>query len=62
MDFILALGGMLLSVVLVIISMAITFIVGVTLANFLHLTGMVWWAFIILFWLVITSIINNTEK
>lgn len=62
MDFIIALGIMILSIIICLISTIITLIVGIALANYIGLTGQVWWAFIILFWLVITSILNNKTR
>lgn len=59
MEFIVAMLLMMLAILVGLISAAATLIVGVTLANYLGLTGIVWWAFIILFWCVVTSIIGK---
>ena len=57
----LEIGGIVSLIVLVVIICLIptiaTIIVGMWIAGQLGLTGIVWWAFIILFWLVISSIL-----
>jgi len=62
MDFLLALGIMTLSLIICIFSTLITIIVGIRLANYLGLTGIVWWSFVILFWMIVTSILRYNSK
>jgi len=62
MDFLLALGIMTLSLIICIFSTLITIIVGISLANYLGLTGIVWWSFVILFWMIVTSILRYSSK
>lgn len=40
----------------------ITVIVGTAFANLLGFTGIVWWAFVILFYLVISAILGRITK
>lgn len=35
-----------------------TVVVGIWLANMLGLTGIVWWSFVILFWMIVSSILS----
>ena len=61
-DFLTGLGviGVLLLICLIIfLPLFITVIVGVALANILGFSGLVWWCFIILFYIVITAIIGK---
>lgn len=55
------LGVILLILILIFLPLIVTVIVGVALANFLGFTGIVWWAFIILFYLVITGILYKEK-
>lgn len=36
-----------------------TIIVGMWIANQLGLTGIVWWSFLILFWLIVSSLLSR---
>ena len=58
------LGLSLISVVIIIgiISTIATIILGVTLANYLGLTGIVWWAFVIVFWCVVSALISRNSN
>lgn len=51
-------SALLFVVILLILPLVITIIVGVALANMLGFTGIVWWAFVILFYITITAILN----
>lgn len=64
-DFLIGLGviGLILSIVIILILPFIfTVVVGVALANLLGFTGFTWWAFVILFYLVIGSILGAYSK
>lgn len=52
-------GVFLLILIILFIPLFVTVIVGVAIANLLGFTGIVWWAFIILFYLIITAIIGK---
>lgn len=42
----------------IIIPIIATIVIGMWIANQLGLSGIVWWSFIILFWLIVSSIIS----
>ena len=48
-----------ISIVGVIIRVIVNVIVSITLANYLGVTGIVWWAFAILFYLIINRMLNG---
>ena len=55
------LGGgaiIVLLVVIVCLPLICTIILGTYLATLLGLTGIVWWSFVILFWIVLMSLIT----
>lgn len=57
-----AMGFILLILIIILIPFLCTIVLGVAFANMLGLTGITWWAFIIVFYLVIMGIlglINN---
>lgn len=65
LDFLKGLGviGVLLTVMcLILLPLVMTVIVGVAIANLLGFTGILWWAFVILFYLVIGSIISTGTR
>lgn len=47
---------------LFIIPLICTIVLGTYLATILGLTGIVWWSFVILFWIVLMSLITFLEK
>lgn len=49
-------GVILLIVLIVLIPFILTIIVGIAFANLLGFTGIYWWAFIILFYLIVSAI------
>ena len=51
-------GLFILILIILFVPLIITIVVGVTLANYLGLTGFVWWCFVILFYLVISTILS----
>ena len=55
----LGLTTVLLVIVLVaIIPIVLTIIVGAGLANYFELTGITWWAFMILFYIIVTGLLG----
>lgn len=51
-------GIVLLIILIFLIPFIVTIIVGVGLANLIGFTGIFWWAFVILFYIVIASILG----
>lgn len=49
-------------VLIIIIPIIATIILGVAIANYLGLTGIVWWAFLVIFYLVISSILSKARN
>lgn len=49
----------LIIILLILIPTIATIIIGAWLAGQLGLTGIVWWAFVILFWLIISAILTR---
>ncbi len=62
MDMILGLSLISVVIIIGIISTIATIILGVTLANYLGLTGIVWWAFVIVFWCVVSALISRNSN
>ena len=48
----------LLIILIFLVPFIVTIIVGIGLANFMGFTGVFWWAFVILFYIVIASILG----
>lgn len=60
-DFMMGLGlfgFIVLILFLVLLPAACTIIVGMWIASLLHITGIIWWAFMILFFIIILGIMN----
>ena len=60
-DFFIGLGliGILILIcLLIVLPLFVTVVVGVALANIIGLTGLGWWCFVVLFYIVVTSIIG----
>lgn len=55
-------GLILLALIVIFIPLLATIILGIAFANMLHLTGITWWAFIIVFYLVVMSIVGALSK
>lgn len=55
-------GIFLLILTLILLPLIITIIIGCTLADMLGFTGLIWWAFVILFYLVVSSILSKTNS
>jgi len=64
-DFLIGLGVIgviILIVILILLPFIATIIVGAAIANILGFTGVVWWCFMIIFYLVTTAIIGSATK
>ena len=64
-DFLIGLGAIgiiLLIIILILLPFIATIIVGAAIANMLGFTGIVWWCFMIIFYLVTTAIIRSATK
>lgn len=55
-------GIILFILVLVLLPFVCTIVLGTYLATFFGLTGLVWWAFVILFYIIIIGIIGSIAK
>ena len=51
-------GLILIIIFLILLPVIVTFVVGIAFANMLGFTGITWWAFIILFYLIISAILG----
>ena len=49
-------------VCLILLPVILTLIVGIAFANMLGFTGLTWWAFVILFYLIISAILGVCVK
>ena len=64
-DFLLGLGiigVILLILILLLVPFIITVLVGIGFANFFGFTGFTWWAFVILFYLLVGTILTKCSK
>ena len=57
-----AIGLIVLIVLILLLPLIITVLVGVAFANMLGFTGIYWWSFVILFYLVIGTILGALGK
>ena len=55
-------GIILLILLIVLIPLIVTVLVGIALANMFGFTGIFWWAFVILFFLVIGAILGTIGR
>lgn len=55
-------GFIIFLIIVGLIPIVATILVGTAFATMLGFTGILWWAFVILFWLVITAILNCLDK
>jgi len=55
-------GIIILIILVLLIPFFATIIVGIALANMLGFTGITWWAFVILFYLIIGAIFTTLGK
>lgn len=53
---------LILLMLVILLPIIATIIFGVYLANAMHLTGIVWWSFLILFYLIVMGIISLISK
>jgi hypothetical protein len=51
-------GIILIIIFLILLPVIVTLIVGIAFANMLGFTGLYWWAFIILFYLIVSAILG----
>ena len=62
-EFLLFLGGyLILFILFVFIPMIATLIIGIYLANHLDLSGIIWWAFLIVFYCVVTGLMSRIRS
>lgn len=47
-----------LIILIILLPLIITIIVGIAFANLLGFTGLYWWCFVILFYLIVTAILG----
>lgn len=57
-----AMGFILLVLIIILIPFLCTIVLGVAFANMLGLNGITWWAFIIIFYLVIMGILGLVKN
>ena len=55
-------GILLIIIFLILLPVFVTLIVGIAFANMFGFTGVYWWAFIVLFYLVISAILGLIGK
>lgn len=55
-------GFIILILIIILIPFLCTIVLGVAFANMLGLTGITWWAFVIIFYLVIMGILGLINK
>lgn len=53
-----AIGIILLIVIVILLPVIVTIIVGIGIANWFGFTGIFWWAFVILFYLIVSAILG----
>lgn len=56
LEALMAVGAIILSIILILLPFIVTLIVGVTFANMLGFTGIVWWSFVLLFLIVVGAL------
>lgn len=64
-DWFIILGGISIIIfILILLSVPLIFtiILGTHLATWLGLTGIVWWSFVILFWIIISALLSLLLK
>lgn len=57
-----AIGVVGLIVLVLLIPLVATLVIGIYSANYFHLTGLVWWSYVILFYLVIMGLLSRINK
>lgn len=55
-------GLIILLILIILVPLIVTVIVGVAFANMLGFTGITWWAFVILFYLIVSAIFGALGK
>lgn len=51
-------GLIILAIILILVPLIATIILGVFVANMLGLTGIVWWAFLVVFYIIVMGLIS----
>lgn len=56
------LGIIIFFMIILLLPVVATIVLGIYIANALGLTGIVWWSFLIIFWLIIMGILSLLSK
>ena len=56
------LGLIILGILLICIPLICTIVIGTYIATTLGLTGLVWWCFVILFWIIVSSVLAMISR
>jgi len=56
------LGIIIFFMIILLLPIIATIVLGIYIANALGLTGIVWWSFLIIFWLIIMGILSLLSK
>ena len=56
------LGIIIFFMIILLLPVIATIVLGIYIANALGLTGIVWWSFLIIFWLIIMGILSLLSK
>ena len=62
LEAILALGYIGFVITIILIPLIATIILGVWLANYLGLTGIIWWAFLIVFYCIVSGLMHRSSN
>lgn len=57
-----AIGLIVLIILILLLPLIITVLVGIAFANYLGFTGIYWWSFVILFYLIVGAILGAIAK
>lgn len=56
------LGIIIFFMIILLLPVIATIVLGIYIANALGLTGIVWWSFLIIFWLIIMGLLSLLSK
>ena len=56
------LGIIIFFMIILLLPIIATIVLGIYIANALGLTGIVWWSFLIIFWLIIMGLLSLLSK
>lgn len=56
------LGLIILSIFILLIPLICTIVIGTYIATILGLTGLVWWSFVILFFIVVSAVLSMISR